>query len=123
MKCCSCSKGCELEIERVGLNQLKVSGGACHRGEVYALKMLELEAVKGGSGFYKGHVPVENGYMSHVMVTSEREISKEWFSEIDRCLKVIVLSAPIVKGQVVYESIENPEIRVVAARGMKQRKE
>lgn len=122
MKCCSCSKGCELHIQRDGQHQLIVTGGACHRGEAYAMKMLEQSKNQGDFSVYRGHVSVRNGFMSHLMVVSDREIPKEAFSEIDNRLKAMKLEAPVDKGQVVYENLEKSEIRLIALRGMKQRK-
>lgn len=123
MKCLSCSKGCNLQVQKNEQGEVLVSGGACHRGEIYALEYLALEKNQGDLDFYKGHVPIKNGFMSHLMVTSEKALPKDLFPEIDNAIKDIVLSAPVDKGQVVYEDSCNPLIKILTVRGMKARRE
>lgn len=121
MKCCSCSKGCELLIHRNEHSEILVSGGACHRGEAYALKMIAAEEGQEDSGIYKAYVSVRNGYVGHLLVVSDKAIPKTYFSEIDKALKDKILEAPVKKGQLVHVGIENPETRIVAARSIKGR--
>lgn len=122
MKCCSCSKGCELHIHTEKDGPILVTGGACHRGEDYALKVLALENLEGDKAVYRGHVKIRKAYMSYLMVTSDRAIPKEYFLTIDKNLENMTLDAPIEKYQVVYEETDHPEIRILASRGMKRRK-
>lgn len=122
MKCSSCSKGCELHIQNGHGSPVLVTGGSCHRGEAYALKVLDTENLNCNMALYRGHVKIEKAYMTYVLVTSDREIPKEYFSKIDDCLEKIVLAAPVEKNQVVYEEAENPEIRIIASRGMRRRR-
>ncbi len=122
MKCCSCSKGCDLHVRSDNDSPILVTGGACHRGEAYALKVLELEKMEADKAVYRGYVRIKNGYISHLLVISDREIPNEYFSSIDKELEVLIIEAPIEKNQVVYEDVRHSEVKILSSRGMKQRK-
>ncbi len=123
MKCHSCSKGCELTISMENHGSILVEGALCHRGERYALEILKENSSAEDLAVYKGHLAIKQGYRSHLLVTSDRPISKAYFPLIDQAFEKIELTAPIIKGQLVYEDPVYLEIRVLASMGMKARKD
>ena len=122
MKCHSCSKGCELTVSLGNQGSFLVEGGLCHRGERYALEVLSQESETEALGVYKGFLAVKQGYRSHLLVTSDRPIKKSYFLLMDQAIEKIELTAPVLKGQLVYEDPKHPEIRVLASMSMKARK-
>lgn len=109
--CIGCPVGCPLEVELDNGVVTKVSGNTCKIGETYAQK-----ECTNPTRIVTSSVAVEGGVEVMVSVKTERDIPKEKIFECVKCLKNVVVKAPVHIGDIVVKDIAGTGVNIIATK-------
>ncbi len=107
MICISCPKGCELDVETVG-DEVKVTGNACPRGEVYG----RAELVN-PTRMVTGLVRVA-GMRKPLPVKTKTVIPKGKINDVLFALAQTTVQLPVKIGDVIIPNVAETGVDVVA---------
>ena len=110
--CICCPRGCHL---KVNIEENKVSGNSCKRGESYGLT-----EVTNPVRVVTTTVKVNNGELKVLPVKTKGEIPKSLIFQCMDVIKKIEVNAPIKIGDVIIENILDTGIDVVSCRNLKK---
>ncbi|ERI91728.1 hypothetical protein HMPREF1982_02771 [Clostridiales bacterium oral taxon 876 str. F0540] len=113
LTCISCPLGCNLEVDIIDENNIKVTGNSCKRGEAYGIK-----ECTNPTRIVTSTVLVKNGVEEVVPVKTEKDIPKDKIFDCIRALKGLSLEAPIKIGDVVIENIFDTGVNIVATKNV-----
>lgn len=109
--CIVCPKGCHLSVDIE--KDYKVSGNACPRGSEYAKN--ELQAP---TRVVTSTVCIKNAIHKRCPVKTTTVIPKPLVNDAMQLLNDICLTAPVKKGDIVFENICGTNVNFVATRSM-----
>lgn len=114
MTCIVCPQGCRLLIDiDEETNEITVSNHKCNRGPIYAKKELT-----NPTRFLTATIQIRNANHKRLPIKSSVEVPKHEIFNIMRKINEIVVDAPVLCGDVVYENILGLGIDLVATRDM-----
>lgn len=110
--CINCPMGCQLKVDDSDLNNIKVTGNTCKRGETYGIN-----EVLHPKRMVTSIVKVE-GKEDILSVKTKEAIPKELIFEALYVLKDVKAKAPIKIGDVVVKNILNTGVDVIATKNI-----
>lgn len=111
--CICCPRGCHL---KVNIEENKVTGNSCKRGESYGLN-----EVTNPVRVVTTTVKINNGEIDVLPVKTKGEIPKSLIFKCMDVLKNIEVNAPIKIGDIIVENILDTGIDIVSCRNLKKR--
>lgn len=108
--CIVCPRGCHLTVE-----DNKVSGNFCKRGETYAIKELS-----NPERMLTSTVEIHSEEVKRLSVVTTKPIPKNKIFDVMAELSSIKVSAPIGVGDVIIKNVLNLNVDVVASRNIKK---
>lgn len=108
--CISCPMGCHLTVN---IDEKKVTGNTCKRGEIYGLNEV-INPVR----VITSTVKIENAHLPVLPVKTNGAIPKNLNFEAIKAINEVTVKAPIKVGDIVIENILGTGVNVVAARSM-----
>lgn len=109
--CITCPKGCHLSVD---IENKKVSGNICPRGEEYGInEIFDPKRVVTTT------IKIENGTQKVLPVKTSTAIKKNLNFEIITILNQITVKAPITVGDKIIEGICGTDVDIIASRSMK----
>ena len=112
--CICCPRGCHL---KVNLNENKVLGNSCKRGESYGITELT-NPIR----IVTTTLKVKGGEQNIVPVKTKSAIPKDLTFKCIEILKEMEIKAPISVGDVLYKNILETGIDIVACRNIRKSK-
>lgn len=100
MICICCPMGCRLTVDDSDLNNIKVSGNTCPRGEKYGK-----EEVICPKRMVTSVVRTEGGDVAMVSVKTSEPIEKSRIFDALKTLRGVVVKAPVKIGDVVVKDV------------------
>ena len=113
--CINCPMGCHLTVDDSDLNNIKVTGNTCKRGETYGINEILHPKRMVTSSVY-----VINGKENVLSVKTKEAIPKELIFECLKVLKQTKIEAPINIGDVIIKNVLNTGVDVVATRDVER---
>lgn len=113
--CINCPMGCHLTVDDSDLNNIKVTGNTCKRGEIYGINEILHPKRMVTSSVY-----VINGKENVLSVKTKEAIPKELIFECLKLLKQTKIEAPINIGDVIIKNVLNTGVDVVATRDVER---
>lgn len=113
LTCISCPLGCNLEVDIIDENNIKVTGNSCKRGEAYGIK-----ECTNPTRIVTSTVLVKNGTEEVVPVKTERDIPKGKIFDCIRALKGLSVETPVKIGDVIVENILGTGVNIVATKNV-----
>lgn len=113
MICTCCPMGCRLTVDDSDLNNVKVSGNTCPRGEKYGK-----EEVICPKRMVTSVVRVEGGDVAMVSVKTKEAIEKSRIFDALAALKGVVVKAPVKIGDVVVGNVLGTGVDFVATKNV-----
>lgn len=114
MICICCPLGCHLTVDDSDLNNIKVTGNTCKRGENYGRD--EIICPK---RMVTSSVKVLGGEIEMVSVKTSDSIEKSLIFEALETLKGVQLKAPVKIGQIVVKNVCNTNVDFVATKNVR----
>ena len=111
--CICCPRGCHL---KVNIEENKVTGNSCKRGESYGLN-----EVTNPVRVVTTTVKINNGEFNVLPVKTNGEVPKGLIFECMNVIKKVEVNAPIKIGDVIVENILDTGIDIVSCRNLKKR--
>lgn len=108
--CIVCPKGCHLEVD---IENEKVKGNSCKRGEVYGLN-----EVKNPTRVVTSTIRIKDG--SVVPVKTESPIAKDLIFEVMKEINKVEVIPPIKVGDILIENILNTSVNIIATKTVKE---
>lgn len=109
LTCIGCPLGCSLEVDLMDMDNIKVNGAGCGRGESYGIK-----ECTNPTRIVTTTVKIAGGSEIMLPVKTEKDIPKELIFECIKKLKNIEVTAPVKTGDIVVPNILNTGINIVA---------
>lgn len=109
--CIVCPKGCHLKVD---VENEKVTGNTCKRGEIYGLN-----EVKNPIRVVTSTVKIKNSKNKMVPVKTKEAIPKGKIFDVMREINTVEVILPIKVGQVIIENILDTGVDVIAAKTVK----
>lgn len=116
MICICCPMGCRLTVDDSDVNNIKVSGNTCPRGEKYGK-----EEVVCPKRMVTSVVRVEGGDVAMVSVKTREAIEKSRIFDALDTLKGVVIKAPVKIGDVVVKDVLGSGVDIVATKNVAAR--
>jgi CxxC motif-containing protein len=114
LTCIGCPMGCALVVELKGKEVISVKGNTCNVGLNYGKK-----ECTNPTRVVTSSVLVSDGESGIVSVKTEKDISKNMMADCVAALKNIVVKAPIHIGDVVFKSVLNTGVNIIATKNVK----
>ena len=109
--CINCPMGCHLTVDDSNLNDIKVTGNTCKRGEAYGInEILHPKRMITSSVYVLG------GKENVVSVKTKEAIDKKLIFECLKLLKETKVKAPINIGDVIIKNVLNTGVDVIATK-------
>lgn len=112
LTCIGCPLGCQLTVKING-DEITVTGNHCKRGDTYAKK-----EVTNPTRIVTSSVRVENGEIPRVSVKTASDIPKAKIFDIMQEIKNLVVTAPVVIGDVVISNCAGTGVEVIATKNV-----
>ncbi|KAJ49351.1 CxxC motif-containing protein [Clostridium tetanomorphum] len=116
LTCIGCPMGCALKVELKDSKVEKVTGNSCKIGIDYAKK-----ECTNPTRIVTSSVLVEDGEIDMLPVKTQRDIPKNKISSCMKCLKGVVVKAPINIGDVILENVSDTGVNIIATRSIKKK--
>lgn len=116
MICICCPMGCRLTVDDSDLNNVKVSGNTCPRGEKYGK-----EEVVCPKRMVTSVVRVEGGDVAMLSVKTRESIEKSKIFEALKALKGVTVKAPVKIGDVVVKDVLGTGVDFIATKNVAAR--
>lgn len=113
MICICCPMGCSLTVDDSDLNNVKVSGNTCPRGEKYGK-----EEVVCPKRMVTSVVRVKDGDVAMVSVKTKEAIEKSKIFDALDALKGVVVKAPVSIGDTVVENVAGTGVDFIATKNV-----
>jgi len=110
--CINCPMGCQLKVDDSDLNNIKVSGNTCKRGETYGIN-----EVLHPKRMITSVVKVSNRE-EVLSVKTKEAIAKELIFKALDVLKDVKVNAPIHIGDVVVKNILDTGVDIIATKNI-----
>lgn len=110
--CISCPMGCHLIVD---IENKKVEGNTCKRGEVYGIN-----EVTNPMRVITTTVRVINGEIPVIPVKTKEPVPKDMNFEIMDILKNVQVEAPVKLGDIIVKNILNTGVDIVATRNLRR---
>lgn len=107
--CIVCPKGCHLEVD---IENEKVSGNTCKRGEIYGLN-----EVKNPTRVVTSTIAIKDG--SVVPVKTENPIPKNMIFDVMKEINTCEVIPPVKVGDVLIENILETGVNIVATKSVR----
>lgn len=107
--CIVCPKGCHLEVD---IENEKVTGNTCKRGEIYGLN-----EVKNPTRVVTSTVKIKDGAV--IPVKTIEPIPKGLIFEVMKEINKVEIEAPVNIGDIIIENVLNTGVNVVATKSIK----
>lgn len=111
--CICCPMGCHLTVN---VEDKKVSGNTCKRGEVYALNEV-INPVR----VITSTVKIEGSRLPVLPVKTDGAISKGLNFEAMKVINSITVKAPINTGDIIIKNILNTGVNLIATRSIEKK--
>ena len=109
--CTSCPVGCRMTIIEDKKGDIKITGNACKRGEIYAY-----DEFTDPKRMVTTSVKVIGGIYPLVSIKTNKPIKKDEVKNLLAKLKKVKVTAPIKIGDVIQVNFEDSHVQVVATR-------
>lgn len=109
--CIGCPMGCPVTITMENDQIVSITGFTCPRGKLYA----ENE-VTNPKRMVTSTVKVENGSKPYVSVKTREDIPKVKITDIMKCLKNVVVTAPVYIGDVIVADAAGTGVDIIATK-------
>lgn len=113
MICICCPMGCRLTVDDSDVNNIKVSGNTCPRGEKYGKD--EIICPK---RMVTSVVRVEDGDVAMVSVKTKEAIDKSKIFDALGALRGVTVKAPVKIGDVVLENVLGTGVDFIATKNV-----
>ncbi len=110
--CINCPMGCLLKVDDSDLNNIKVTGNTCKRGETYGIN-----EILHPKRMVTSVVKIKNSDLI-LSVKTKEAIPKELIFKALEVLKNVTVNKPIYIGDVVVKNILNTGVDVVATKNI-----
>lgn len=107
--CIVCPKGCHLEVD---IENEKVSGNTCKRGEIYGLN-----EVKNPTRIVTSTIRIKKG--SVVPVKTDNPIPKGMIFEVMQEINKVSVMPPVKVGDILIENILETGVNIVATKSVR----
>ena len=112
--CIGCPLGCEISVELLDNEIVKISGNTCPRGERYAR-----EEITAPTRIVTTTVRVKNGHLPVVSVKTKSDIPKQKIMECIRALQGVSIEAPVKINQIVMTDVVGTGVDIIATKNVK----
>lgn len=108
--CICCPKGCHLKVD---LENKKVSGNGCPRGQKYGI-----DEVTNPVRVVTSTVKVVNGIQNVVPVKTDKSISKNLTFKCIEEINKVEIKAPVTIGQIIIKNVLESGANVIATKSI-----
>jgi CxxC motif-containing protein len=114
MVCFICPKSCRLTVTQ-DTNTIVVENNRCPRGILFARK-----EVTDPERILTSTIRVTNGVLPLVSVRSDAPVKKGELKNLMKQLDSVTVEAPVTSGQVVFPSVGENHVTIIATRGIEK---
>lgn len=115
--CIICPNSCRIKITYNGRKVKNIIGAQCSKGKEFVIN-----EIRNPMRFFTGSISCKNGDYQLVSVKTNKAVPKEIMEKIAANIKEIEVEAPVEIGQVIWPSITNNHVDLVATRKVKYNK-